>query len=115
MGGGGGGCVTGGEGSCYMYIHSYRLGGGGGSTEPEFVKPKNRFQGINSARLCRLAGRYIKLIPGLLKRFPNWVSAARHCSEVAFRGVAKCKKNLQSSVKNQESWRALVGMCSLRH
>jgi hypothetical protein len=34
-------------------------------TEPEFFfkKPKNRFQGINTASLCSLAGRYDNPIP----------------------------------------------------
>jgi hypothetical protein len=52
--------------------------------EPEFVnvEPGNRFQGIDSASPCSLAGRYVKWgcrtgppgwesIPGLLKRFAN--------------------------------------------
>ncbi len=37
-------------------------------SEPEFLtfkKPKNRFQGTNSARLCSLAGRYDNPIPSL--------------------------------------------------
>jgi len=37
------------------------------ASEPEFLnKPKNRFQGTNSARLCSLAGRYDKPIPNFL-------------------------------------------------
>jgi hypothetical protein len=44
------------------------------SSEPEFVKePKNRFQGINSASICSLAGRYDNPIP-------TWFPAPIDCS-----------------------------------
>jgi hypothetical protein len=45
------------------------LAGGGGANEHQspyfktFMEPRNRFQGINSASLCSLAGRYFNPIP----------------------------------------------------
>ncbi len=54
-----------------------------------FKDPMNRFQGIDSARLCSLAGRYYKYdksIPGLLKRLQTRVLLYKE------KGVLEMKK-----------------------
>jgi hypothetical protein len=64
-------------------IETFFLGDGGslcvgqglGDQRPNFqtfMEPKNRFQGTNSARLCRLAGRYENPIPSSYL-FQQWI------------------------------------------
>jgi hypothetical protein len=58
-----------------------------------FKGPRNRFQGINSARLCSLAGRYVNPIPTLFLapidclKIPAQVGLRSKIIQVEYRGL----------------------------